>query len=79
MLNLCTFIVLTPIKPVERGIIKNWEAMENIWSYMVSEKLKMSPENYLRMICEYLLNPKPVKEKMVQILLEKFKVPRTIS
>lgn len=61
--------------PVERGIVKNWDAMERLWSYTFSEQLGVDSSDHAVLITEPPLNPLKNKEKMTSMLFETFCIP----
>lgn len=58
--------------PMEAGIIRNWEEMTGLWNYTFSEKLKIDPKECKILLTEPPMNPKKNREKMAQIMFEKF-------
>jgi len=67
--------VLTLNYPVEHGIIKNWEDMEKIWHYTFFDELRVNPEEHACIVTEAPMNPKKNRERMIEMLFEKFSVP----
>jgi len=61
--------------PIERGIVTNWDDMEKLWSNTFWEQLKVVPEEHPVLLTESPLNPKENREKMTQIMFEKFNTP----
>lgn len=61
--------------PMEDGLIIDWDKMEHVWSNLFENKLKKLPSSYPILITEMSLNPKASREKMTEILFEKFQVP----
>ena len=61
--------------PIECGIVKDWDGMEKIWSYIFNEKLNVAPEDMPLLSTEAPFNPKIKREKMTEIMFETFKVP----
>ncbi len=61
--------------PIESGIVKNWEQMQQIWCHTIYNELRVDPTEYGALLTEAPLNPKINREKMVQIFFETFKVP----
>eukprot|EP01091_Cochliopodium_minus_P016795 TRINITY_DN6395_c0_g1_i1.p1 TRINITY_DN6395_c0_g1~~TRINITY_DN6395_c0_g1_i1.p1 ORF type:complete len:315 (-),score=83.26 TRINITY_DN6395_c0_g1_i1:24-968(-) len=57
--------------PVETGIVSDWDLAEQLWSYTF-EKLEVDPENRKVFLTEPPNNPKENKEKMAEIIFEKF-------
>ena len=66
--------VLTLRHPMEHGIIMYWDDMELIWDYTFNQQLKIDPKNNNVMLTEAPLNPKINREKMMEIMFEKFQV-----
>eukprot|EP01098_Paradermamoeba_levis_P005125 TRINITY_DN2177_c0_g3_i1.p1 TRINITY_DN2177_c0_g3~~TRINITY_DN2177_c0_g3_i1.p1 ORF type:complete len:411 (-),score=106.42 TRINITY_DN2177_c0_g3_i1:97-1221(-) len=66
--------ILTLSYPNEHGIVTNWDDMEKIWHHVFSE-LKIGPEQCPVFLTDPPLNPKPNREKMVQIMFETFQSP----
>jgi len=61
--------------PLENGIIENFEQMELLWEYTFFEQLKVDPGKHPVLLTEPPYNPKPNREKMVEIMFEAFGVP----
>ncbi|MCO5550698.1 hypothetical protein L7F22_004188 [Adiantum nelumboides] len=63
------------VNPISRGIIKDWELMEDLWRYIFYTGLgwEVGNEGQL-LITEPLLTPKVVREKVVQVMFETFNV-----
>jgi actin, other eukaryote len=66
---------LTLSRPMENGIVKNWDDMEKVWSHTFHDKLRVDPAAQPVMLTDSSLNVKANREKMVKIMFEKFKVP----
>lgn len=60
-------------QPIEDGIIKNWDEMEDIFNYSF-DLLKTKSEESFVFLTTYPFNPKFEKEKRAELLFEKFKV-----
>lgn len=41
--------------PLEHGVVKDWNDMENIWQYAYNE-LRCQPEEVIHIICCYIIN-----------------------
>ncbi|BBN12521.1 actin-related protein 7, plant [Marchantia polymorpha subsp. ruderalis] len=66
---------LDVINPVQRGMVKDWDAMEDLWRYVLYSGLGWEPGSEGQiLIAEALLTPKASRERMVQIMFENFNV-----
>mmetsp|Transcript_97813 Transcript_97813/g.273832 ORF Transcript_97813/g.273832 Transcript_97813/m.273832 type:complete len:411 (+) Transcript_97813:138-1370(+) len=61
--------------PLENGIIENFDHMERLWEYAILDKLNVNPHRHPVLLTEPPYNPKPNREKMVEIMFEAFDVP----
>mmetsp|Transcript_2379 Transcript_2379/g.3431 ORF Transcript_2379/g.3431 Transcript_2379/m.3431 type:complete len:393 (-) Transcript_2379:72-1250(-) len=58
--------------PVENGIIKNWDDMEELWKYTFFEKMCIDPSNTKILLTEPPLNPLKNRQKMCERMFEGF-------
>jgi actin-related protein 2 len=57
----------------KEGIVDNWDDMELIWKYAFFDKMKVTdPSDKKIIMTEAALNPKKNREKMAEIIFEKF-------
>lgn len=61
--------------PVQHGVITCWEEMEEVWDCAIRSELRVRPEDYPVLITEAPFNPLKNRERMAEILYEKFHVP----
>ena len=63
---------LTLNNPIERGVIKNWEEMEKIWSYIFTEGLQIDTSDYSLVVSEPIYNPKENTKRLIEYMFEAF-------
>lgn len=61
-------------RPVQHGIIENWEKMEKVWEHTFSKELHVTSDQRHVLISESPISPKMSKEKTAQIMFENFNV-----
>ncbi|CAE7919152.1 unnamed protein product, partial [Symbiodinium sp. KB8] len=61
--------------PIEHGIVTNWDDMEKVWQHTFFNELRVAPDEHPVLLTEPPLNPKGKRERMTEIMFEKFKVP----
>jgi len=61
--------------PIEHGIVTDWTDMERLWEYTFDNQLKIKPESRNVLLTEAPQNPKQNREKMMEIMFERFNVP----
>ena len=61
--------------PIEKGVIKDWDSMERIWSEGFCSNLQVTHGDSPVLLTEPILNPKKNREKMTEVMFETFNVP----
>lgn len=62
--------------PLEHGVVEDWNAMEMIWEYSISNGLSINNlSEHPILITEEPLNPRVNREKMAEVLFESMGVP----
>jgi len=69
--------VLSLDYPIENGIINNWSDIEKVWHHTMYDLLRIAPEEHPVLLTEAPMNPKRNREKIIEMMFEKFKVPST--
>ena len=59
--------VLSLTYPIDRGIITDWNAMEEVWRYSF-RNLGVEPENVNVLCSDAAYTPKANRERMTQVL-----------
>eukprot|EP00658_Telonema_sp_P-2_P018496 TRINITY_DN17260_c0_g1_i3.p1 TRINITY_DN17260_c0_g1~~TRINITY_DN17260_c0_g1_i3.p1 ORF type:complete len:362 (+),score=76.44 TRINITY_DN17260_c0_g1_i3:145-1230(+) len=64
-------------KPIEKGMISNWEDMEHVWHHTFFHEIRVNPSDDIGcvLLTEAPLNAKEKREKMIQVMFESFNVP----
>ncbi|XP_069112430.1 actin, cytoplasmic 1-like isoform X2 [Argopecten irradians] len=58
-------------RPIERGVVTDWDAMERIWDFTF-KSLDATPSDKNVLLTDLQMNPKWNREKMAQVMFEKF-------
>merc|ERR1711959_851342 len=58
--------------PLDNGIVRNWDDMLHLYDYTFEEKLKINPSECRIMLTEAPMNPKKNREKMIEVMFEKY-------
>ncbi len=56
--------------PIERGEVKDWNQMEEIWHHTFYHELRVLPEEHCVLMTEPVLNPKINREKMMEVRIQ---------
>lgn len=67
--------VLILKRPVEHGIVEDWDYFEKVLDHTFRNELRVNPEEHNILITEAPLNPKGNREKITSILFDTFHVP----
>lgn len=59
--------------PLDNGIVRNWEDITYVWDYAFNEKLKIKTDECKILLTEAPLNPQANRQKMVQVMFEKYR------
>ncbi|VAI22764.1 unnamed protein product [Triticum turgidum subsp. durum] len=68
-------VVVEVVHPVVRGFVKDWDAMEDLLTYVLYRNIgwEMGDEGQI-LFTEPLFTPKALREQLVQLMFEKFNV-----
>ena len=69
---------VTVSRPIQHGLVMNWDHMEKIWKHLF-KSLSVSSDEYPVLLTEVPFNPKANREKMTQIMFETFSTPAMYS
>lgn len=67
--------ILNITRPVQKGVVTNWDDMEKIWHHTLYEELRAAPEEHLLILSENVFDKKEQRAKATEIMMEKFMVP----
>ncbi|KAH3846956.1 actin-like [Dreissena polymorpha] len=67
--------ILSLRRPLERGIVTDWDDMEKIWHHAFYNELRVAPEEHPVLITDPPFNPKLNREKSMEIMFETFRTP----
>lgn len=62
-------------RPIDRGEIVDWEAIENVWRRCYREVVNVRPENHPLLLTDAVHSPHRSREKMAEIAFESLQVP----
>ena len=66
--------ILSIRRPIEHGIVTNWDDMEKLWQHAFYNELRVAPEESRLLLTEQPLNPRANREKTSQIMFETFNI-----
>nr|WOD57885.1 Arp2D2 [Drosophila kanapiae] len=59
--------------PMDRGVVRNWEDMCHVWDYTFGpKKMNIDPSNTKILLAEPPMNPTNNREKMIEVMFEKY-------
>lgn len=58
--------------PLENGIIRKWEDMEHVWSYLFTDKMHIDPKEHRILLTEAPMNPRENRRRMIEVMFEKY-------
>jgi len=61
-------------EPIKNGKVQNWDQLTDIWEYVFTNELKVSPEAHNIFLLDSLFSSNEDKEQTAQIMFEKFGV-----
>lgn len=67
--------VLSLHHPLERGVVTDWPAAEQLWRHVTHDALSVAPGEHPYLITEAPLNPRVNREKLAQFFFESLSAP----
>ncbi|XP_066121287.1 actin-related protein T2 [Saccopteryx bilineata] len=61
--------------PIERGLVTGWDEAEELWRHLFERELGVKASERPVLMTEPSLNPREAREKMAEVMFEKFQVP----
>ena len=62
-------------RPIERGIVTNWNDMEKIWHHVFYNELRVAPEEHPVLLTEHPTAPRAQREHTTRVMFDTFQVP----
>ncbi|XP_052784461.1 actin-3-like [Mya arenaria] len=62
-------------RPIQRGVVTDWDDMERIWNHTFYDQLRVDPAEHNVLLTERPLNPRSNREKMLELMFEKYRAP----
>ena len=62
-------------QPLQHGLVRDWDAVEAVWSYALWQHLKVDAREHPIMLSEPTFQPAADREKMLQLMFEQFETP----
>ncbi|XP_045716026.1 actin-related protein T2 [Phyllostomus hastatus] len=62
-------------RPIERGLVTSWDAMEALWRHLFEWELGVKACGQPVLVTEPALNPREAREKVAELMFETFQVP----
>jgi actin, other eukaryote len=63
-------------RPLEGGLVSNWDDMEKILFHNFYNEMRVAPEEHAFLVSEPVMAPRPQREKFCELAFETFNVPR---
>jgi actin-related protein len=64
-------------QPLKHGLVQNWDGVEAVWQYALSQHLRVDARDHPLMLSEPTFQPHADREKMLQLMFERFEAPAT--
>ena len=62
-------------RPIEHGMVTNWEDWKEVLTYSLESRLCVDPSDHPVVLSQPTLNPRLNEEKMTQVMFEEFNIP----
>lgn len=66
--------LLTLTYPIDRGVVQDWDMIEDIWHHAFFSILEVKPSEHFVLLTEVPLSPKATRERTAAIMFETFHV-----
>jgi actin-like protein 6A len=63
------------VSPFENGLVSDWDIIENLWRHTYFDRLRVDPKEHPVVLSEPSYNTTEQREKMAELIFEKFEVP----
>jgi actin-like protein 6A len=61
--------------PFDHGLVSDWEMMEQLWDHAFLHQLRIEPSKHPLLISEPSFNTRPLREKLTELIFEKYQTP----
>eukprot|EP00339_Tiarina_fusa_P013742 CAMPEP_0117027354 /NCGR_PEP_ID=MMETSP0472-20121206/20002_1 /TAXON_ID=693140 ORGANISM="Tiarina fusus, Strain LIS" /NCGR_SAMPLE_ID=MMETSP0472 /ASSEMBLY_ACC=CAM_ASM_000603 /LENGTH=431 /DNA_ID=CAMNT_0004734575 /DNA_START=49 /DNA_END=1341 /DNA_ORIENTATION=- len=61
--------------PLEDGLVKDWDLVESLWSFGMTNRLRINPKEHPILMVEPSYNTRQNREKMTELIFEKYEAP----
>eukprot|EP01113_Clastostelium_recurvatum_P007251 TRINITY_DN1336_c0_g1_i3.p1 TRINITY_DN1336_c0_g1~~TRINITY_DN1336_c0_g1_i3.p1 ORF type:complete len:449 (-),score=108.03 TRINITY_DN1336_c0_g1_i3:18-1364(-) len=66
---------LEVVNPVDAGLVRDWEGMEQLWDHAFHKRLYMDPKEHPILMGEASFNTRPLRERQTELMFEKYQIP----
>ena len=70
--------LLSTSRPIERGTVTDWDAVQTLWHHVFYNELQVACEEHPVLVTETPDNTRQDREKMVELLFEAFSCPTAV-
>ncbi|KAG0610907.1 hypothetical protein M758_7G100900 [Ceratodon purpureus] len=68
-------VVLQVVPAMKDGLVADWDVVESLWDHALRDRLLIDPKEHPMLLAEPSFNTQQHREKMVELMFEKYDVP----